>query len=227
MAIIPGAAIEAADVVEILDHSFLALGDRCTIITLDQFSLGTAGGGTATLQGVGLLLQTGAAANGRGFASVLVAGLGINDIREINWDKEIHIQINIARNLSVADTIARFQLKENTDEADLAAKGVGIVIKNLAIFAESYGTGRVETDTGEVLDATFAKTTIDIVHEPLVSVRFYVDGVLKVTHAVAANVPAGDSSGTVNYLVFSIDNQPAGGNSHLFAGGNILMWQDE
>ena len=210
-----------------LAAGFTQLGDIGIILTVPQFTLGTVGGGGATAYGAGIDLTTGAAANGRGFAYSRLFGLGsLFDIREIDWDKKLHIQFKIARTGSVAGTIARVQLKPNNNEADLAAKGIGIVINNYSIFAESYNTARLATDTTIVMGGFNYPNTIEIVHNPGVDVRWYVDKVLRVTHAVAANVPATRSPTVTNMLTFSIDNQPAGGASGFIFGGNVVIWQE-
>lgn len=227
MAITPGSQILAADVNEILDHSFLALGDKMASLPVASMTTGVEGTGVASLVEAGARLQTGGTAAGRGFAYFGIYGLGEAKVRNIDWDKKLHLQITISRDTASANSLNRIQLKANTNEADLGGDGIGIVIKNYDLYAESFNTGRAET--AFAVTATMADSqqyVIDIVHTPGTDVKFYLDEVLQVTHAVAANVPAGEVDSN-HFLIFSVDNQADNLDAEMFIGFSVLLWQEE
>lgn len=225
MPITPGSQILAADVVEVREHTFMATGNNmCSLPT----ALGTTaveGTGTASVGNASADLGCGGAGGGRGVLKfVNIYGFGPGEAATIiDWDKDFHLRFNILRLTTSANAIGRIQLKGGSAEADLGADGIGIVIKNYQIYAESYNTARQETDT-TITMADNDQYTIDIVHEAGVDVKFYVDGVLKVTHAVAANVPSGL---TVCDLTFSIDNQADAINAIMRIGACISLWQED
>lgn len=225
MPIVTGSQILAADVVEIREHTWMAIGDRMTSLAISAGTTAVEGTGVATLGAASCQLSTGGTAAGRAYLH-FSAIYGLNpgaSSGQINWDKDFHLRFTLLRQTTSANAISRVQLKTGVTDTDLASDGIGIVIKNYDIFAESYNSARQETDT-TITMTDLDEYTIDIVHTAGVDVKFYVDGVLKVTHAVAANVPAGAE--TAN-LIFSIDNQADNITALLRVGACISLWQEE
>jgi len=225
MPIVAGQDMLAADVVEVREHTFMAIGDRMTSLALAVATTAVEGTGVATMGEASCQLSTGATAAGRAYLH-FSAIYGLNPGSSsglINWDKDFHLRFTILRQTTSANAISRVQLKTALTDTDLASDGIGIVIKNYQIYAESYNTARQETDT-TITMVDLDEYTIDIVHTAGTDVKFYVNGTLMVTHAVAANVPAGEN--TAN-LIFSIDNQTDNITTYLRVGACISLWQEE
>jgi len=222
MAIAIGQQGKAADVLELGTYSPLySQGTKIHPCIVSDFTVGVEGTGTAT-QANYMLLGTGATAAGRGYGYRTLYLLSDVATDTLSWDLELRLRAVISRISSSANIFARMQIKNGHTEADLGAVGIGILIKNYEIFAESYGTGRAETTTGITM-VTTVPYTIDIIHKPAVGVYFYVNGVLKVSHTVAANIPLGDISNP--RLSFSIDNQADNATVYLSIMDMPIIWQ--
>lgn len=143
------------------------------------------------------------------------------DAALIDWDRKLVIEFGISRVGSDSEVVARFQLKEAHTIADLAAKGFGIVIKNLALYGEAYDTEREEVDLSVAMTDTYPYL-VRIEHDPGVGDRFYVNNVLKAT---STHESSGDA-GATSYFVFSIVNGVTGGVEAYFYISPISIWQD-
>jgi len=172
---------------------------------------------------MGVAVNTTVAINSRGMVYSIAQFLrgSDGDASYIDWDKKLVIAFGISRTNSDAEAVARFQLKEVNTEGILAAKGIGILLKNLAIWGEAYDTAREEVDLSTAVTSTYPYM-IRIEHVPTVGVRFYVNNVLVGT---STREPSGDA-GASNYLVISIINGGTGGVDAIWHVSPIEIWQE-
>jgi hypothetical protein len=109
----------------------------------------------------------------------------------INWDKELFFIFNYSRYNSQAAVKAWVQVAETgISHADLSSEGIGIVIKNMDLYGESYGTSRAEHSLNTTL-ANQEQCQIVIHHSPGNFVKWYVNGTLQATESTAGKFPAG------------------------------------
>lgn len=169
-----------------------------------------------------LTCATGANVNSSALLQQLLHQLNPNtgQYGRIDWDNPCIISFEVARTTSVAAAEAWVQLKNVNGIGDLAAKGIGINIDNLAMKGESYGIARGN------IDFTLAMTSnnpyiVQIVHVPATSIKWYVNGVLKATESTVNNIPAGIAA---PYAVVAIENNATAtdGNIRL---SNFQVWQ--
>lgn len=224
MPIQTGQQILAADVNEIGDHSFIAVGDTMSSLNISTLTTGTEGTGTSTVYYAGAIISTGGAAAGRGFLTGAIFGLGQASLTGMDWDKGLHLRCIVSRGAVSANCRGRIQFKDGTAEADLGAIGIGWVIKGYVLYAESYNTARQETATGITM-VNVQRYVLDIVHDPGVDVRFYSDGVLVATHAVANTVPSGEDANAPD-ITISIDNQADNLDASILVGYDLSLWQE-
>ncbi len=133
--------------------------------------------------------------------SAYVQICGLNAVGEtattINWDKPLYLFVDYFRSIANAQGVAYVSLGEETTGNSLTHKGIGIVIENLAVSSDSYGVGH----GGASLTTTLGDAKgvgICIFHDPRVpSITWYVNGVAKYIETTAANIPSGNSTGTV------------------------------
>jgi hypothetical protein len=183
------------------------------------------GGTNQTAEQTTVSTGVGANSNGRVYARVY----GLNPIaqyNQVNWDKKLSIFFRIYRYLSDAESICYFQLKPATTHADLAALGLGIKIKNLAIWGESYGASRDEIDLGVTMTSVFFYN-IEIRHDPDEGkIEWFVNHVLVGTQSTAAKIPSGIGFGD-HYLVQSLANGATGGVAlQLNRSPVVILTQD-
>ncbi len=138
----------------------------------------------------GILADTGVVANSRGHAYAYLPLVRVGLVDQHNWDKKQAFLFSVRRTGSDIEVTCYAQLKDVVAAGDLTAKGLGLVIKNLALYGESYGTARGEVDLGFTLQQ-YINAWIAIVHDPGNSVKFYVNGVLRGTQSTLANIPSG------------------------------------
>jgi len=143
------------------------------------------------------------------------------DASYVDWDKKLVMAFGVSRTNSDAEAVARVQLKEVNTEGNLAAKGIGILLKNLAIWGEAYDVAREEIDLSTTVTSTYSYE-IRIEHVPTVGVRFYVNNTLVGT---STREPSGDA-GASNYLVISIVNGGTGGMDDIWHVTPIEIWQE-
>lgn len=186
-------------------------------------------GSGATTQGYLQDVSTGITATSTAARYMTPAGLGMGLAAQyIDWDYPIYLYIPYYnRGSSDAEAVARIQLKLVATIGQLADKGFGIQIDNLALTGESYGTARgtVDLSTTLTVDITYAFL---IVFTPGASVAFYVDSgngfTLKGTYSTAANVASGNSAANVR-LMHSIVNGATGGVNAVSYMSNPIVWQ--
>lgn len=150
---------------------------------------------------------------------------GGSDATIINWGEKLWVICNIIRSAgSDAEATAWLQIKEATTIGNLAAKGLGIVLANLTLSGESYGTQRNTTSLSTTL--TLGRSNrLAIVHDPTTTqIRWYVNRVLVGTEGIAANIPSGNS-GDSGRLMLSIQNGVTGTVNATFAMTNLLLFQ--
>ena len=174
-----------------------------------------------------LYISTGITATSTSKLHMLVQGLdrATTNVVGVDWSKKLWIMADLARQTSVANSVAYFQLKGVSTIGDLAAKGLGVKIADLAISSESYGTARGSTTLNTTMTSTYIYH-VGILLDPAVpNIKYYVNGTLQYTETTAANIP---SSGTTNdpYLVLSVDNGGTAASALLFAD-NITLWQKQ
>lgn len=117
------------------------------------------------------------------------------------WDTSVQFMIkacymNAADASSVRYILFGQEIAYNVN--GLTALGVGIKIINTALWGMNYGAALTLTD----LATTLANNTVAhfrIVHNPGVSVQFYIDGLLKGTSTT--NLPSGNPSGDLTLLI--------------------------
>jgi hypothetical protein len=168
-----------------------------------------------------VIVRTGTTANSRGMGIAFPVALnsGDMDYRYVDWRKYLEINTIIFRSASDPEVIARLQLKETSTEGALTGRGVGVEIRNYAMYGESYGTSRGTVAIGVLSDRRAVKLTIV---KRMDRVEFYVNNVLQGS-LEGAYVPA--DIGTA-YLVISIVNGATGGVDALFGATPPLIIQE-
>jgi len=204
--------------------------DQCAHALHRYFSVPVNAGWTAShvngadsQEPMGVAVNTTVAINSRGMVYSVAQFLRGSDADAsyIDWDKKLVMAFSISRTNSDAEVIARVQLKEVNTEGNLAAKGIGILMKNLAVWGEAYDTAREEVDLSTALTSTYPYE-IRIEHDPATGVRFYVDNILAGT---STREPSGDAGGS-SYLVISIINGGTGGVDAIWHISPIEIWQE-
>jgi len=204
--------------------------DQCAHATRRYFGVPVNAGwtashvnGAASQEPMRAALNTTVAANSRAMVYSVASFLRPSDDNgeRVDWDKKLIMGFSIRRDNTDAEVSARVQLKEANTEGDLAAKGIGILVKNLAIWGEAYDTAREEIDLSTAMTATFPYM-IRIEHVPAVGVRFYVNNILVGT---STREPSGDAGGT-SYLMLSIVNGATGGVDAIWHINPIEIWQE-
>ncbi len=172
----------------------------------------TVAGWTSALVGTGSvyrkiisdqIVRTGATAASSALLYAVLSGFGLEAtaLANYNFDPKTYLLFNYARVSANANIVARFQLKQSAAIGALGTKGIGIKALNFALWGESFGTELGEVDLGVTLTDNREKQ-IYIVLDPGVSVKWYVNDVLKGTQSTAAAIPTG--YGNETYLVHSI-----------------------
>ena len=140
----------------------------------------------------------------------------------IDWDKHLTFAFSILRYTSDAEVVARVQLKEIAGEGNLTGKGIGILVKNYAIFGEAYDTAREEVDLSITM-TDYYPYMIKIEHDPGTGVRFYVNNVLVGT---STREPSGSTEDFGYQLMMSIINGETGGVDAMWVISPIEIWQE-
>ncbi|KKN37952.1 hypothetical protein LCGC14_0758390 [marine sediment metagenome] len=193
-----------------------------------QWNTSVANGGTFTLKSLYVAANTGATGSASSLGFIYMAGTSKagSNFEYIDWDKKAVITFPIAaRQISGTHTdfVGRVQLKEAGSEGALGAKGIGVEIDVLDLYAESYGVSLAKTDIGiDLVDYQMVRVTI--VHTPGVSIKWYVDDVLKVTETDTDKIPSG-MSGTSGLFAVSGVNGASAGNSRIYVGV-VTIWQE-
>jgi len=184
-----------------------------------------AGSGSVTFHPVHMDLDTSTTANSRALAYGRLYALGLDPVAfdYANWDKKLYLIFGIARGNSDAEAVFRIQIKYPWTEGALTATGIGIRVDNLAIFGESYGTALASIDLGVTMTGGKGYQ-IAIIHYPGVSIRWFVNGVLKGTQSTAANIPSGTLSSPG--MVASIINGVTGGVNAFCRFIAPRIWQE-
>lgn len=179
--------------------------------------------GTVVVNPLSLDLKTPVTANSRAMIYAYARFLRGSDADPsyIDWDKKLVIVFSIRRTDNDPEVVSRFQLKEVNTEGDLAAKGIGILVKNLVLYGEAYDATREEVNLNTTLTDKYPYM-IRIEHEPGTGCRFYVNNVLAGT---STHEPSGDA-GATSYLVFSIVNGATGGVEAHWNVTPIEIWQE-
>ncbi|KKM76489.1 hypothetical protein LCGC14_1379650 [marine sediment metagenome] len=152
-----------------------------------------------------------------GFCQGAVTTLGIT------WDQKLLFVFEISRENTDAESTIRFQIKAANALGQLADKGIGLQVDNMALHGESYGVARGDVDLGEVLVSDRSRQ-VAIFHDPdTPKIDFYVDGVLEGTQSTANNMPTGTSN-TV-FIVISVSNGVTGTVNNIVYGMFPKVWQ--
>ena len=142
--------------------------------------------------------------------------------QRLDWAKKLLIAFTVERLTTEAQTNAYVQLKAQNTHGQLAETGLGVVIANLTLSGESYGTAR----------GTKGTTTLTSLWPVLVVIIFdgsscewIVEGTSLGVESTAANLPSGVAAADC-FLVVSIGNGVTGGTSAGIECGNFLVWQE-
>lgn len=180
---------------------------------------GTGSTGLGTLE---IATGTTTASTAMYTAAAYLLDSGSGTVSRINWDKALRILFRFARITADANSTSFVQLKEVSTIGQLAAKGIGITVANLAVSGESYGTQRNTTSLSTTL-TTAVSVLCEIRHYPGSRIEWYINGVLAGTESTAANIPSGNAAAGAQ-LVTSITNG-AGTTSSTSDTGTIWIWQ--
>lgn len=103
---------------------------------------GATGTGTGQVSPIELNIWTGTTANSSSRRYFTYFGNdGSLDVYRINYAKNFEFEFTLSCALDAStETIRRVQIKLATTEGALADKGVGIMIRNLTMYGESYNT---------------------------------------------------------------------------------------
>ena len=186
-------------------------GNLFHIPTINWIASVTGSGGSTQRPGV-MFVNTGTTASSTALLRDNPTGIdtSVTSYDYINWDKKLYLVFNYARTNSDSEAIARFQFKQSPSEGQLAAKGIGLHVANLALHGESYGTSRATVDLSTTLTSGRSYQIV-IMHDPdTPKIEWYVNGTLKGTQSTSANIPGGVASSVV-YFVNSIINGATGG----------------
>lgn len=144
----------------------------------------------------------------------------------MDWTKKTALSFLIGRSASDSQVVGRFQLKNVATEGDLASTGIGIMVKNSALFAESFASSRQEHNLSVDIGTSDEAASIVIIIVPGPTNRraeWWVNGILKYTETDVTKVPHATSSAN---FVSSIINGVAGGVNASMRISNIQVWQE-
>jgi len=141
-----------------------------------------------------------------------------------NFNKKIYISFLVWRESAFAGIVSRVQFKVATAIGQLGEAGFGIQITNMAMVGESYGTGRAETPALVAAMVSRRSYRVTIVHDPGVSIKWYIDGVLAATQSTAANIPSGEGASSSTFMVSMQAGDPSSAGCE-FACTAPIIWQ--
>ena len=197
----------------------------------------TAAGWTETVTGAGATYQQPMrnyvviGDTNAGSALLYAAAFGFNiggHYGYMNWGKHLFLIFNYTIYDTEASLTRRIQLKETSALGQLAQKGVGFQVVNLAMTGEAYGTERGTVSLGnieEVADPIYKQIQVVIELDPGVAVNFYINRSLVDSIITTAQIPSGVGAAGL-YLVHSIDRSGGGAtnvSSFLMQG---KIWQE-
>jgi len=172
-----------------------------------------------------IAMSTGTTANSSAKLHTVLGGLnqGLADYSGMTWDKKLYIKVDLARVTYNSEAVARLQLKAVGTIGELADKGVGIRIDNIALKGESYGTALGVVDLAVTLTNARTKQIVIVLDPSIPKVEWWIDEVLKGSQTTSANIPSGTTASNI-YLVFSILNgvTAAGADATVH---NPTIWQ--
>ncbi len=131
------------------------------------------------------------------------------------YSKDFSIFLTVARQNSKANIKFWFGIHEYAAAvADLSEKGVGIKVKNLDIYLESYGAiGRQESAALYTLSASEVRAKLELRFTAYSLYSLYVNDVLK--GSISTDLPTG--SGAANQQVlFAVQDSGAGAGSNAY-----------
>ena len=153
----------------------------------------------------------------------IVGGRGLS-IEQYNWDKASVFHFSVIRKRSDAEVIARTQFKTDTyppTTQQLAGSGIGLEVRDLALYGESYGQDRFEVDLNTTLTDDTAADVL-IIHLPQERIEWHIDGVLKAVQTEISALPAG-----THYMNIcnSIKNGESGGVDARYYFSGLTIWR--
>lgn len=163
------------------------------------------------------VILSGATANSSILTRLPVAGFNLaTAVRNaVDWDKDLSFLFGLYRSDADAEAVCYIQLKETTTIGILAELGIGLVITNMALSGEAFGTSRGTVDLATTLTANYPYL-IEI-KLTATGVEFFVNKVSKGTITTAGKFPTG-TSGVESDIVCSIANGATGNNTRLGYG---------
>ena len=200
---------------------------NCNAFSLWTVTGNVVGSGVVSNRADFLRQQTGTTASSTVVSYTSIPGLLVGNATYglVDWSKELWIFFGLRRITSEAQTIARIQIKQIETIGNLAALGLGIYIANLTLSGESYGTQRNTTSLGTTLVSSQSYQIAIHLQPSVPQIDWYVDGVLKGSETVAANIPTVAATAPDNFVV-SVENGVTGGtNAELFLLPNIDIVQ--
>lgn len=200
----------------------------------------TASGWTATNVGTGgsaqapygLYLYTGTTANSSALLYLPSGQFSQNanqggNTHAVDWTKKLLWMFDVTRSPSEAETVVYVQLKPAITIGQMAGKGIGLTIANLAMSSESYGSARGSASLGVTMTSGYINH-VAILHDPATpQILWYVNGALAYTETTSANIPQAIEAAADTLLVVSIANGASGGTSAATRIGNILIFQEQ
>lgn len=142
---------------------------------------------------------------------------------EYNWDKASIFHFFVTRKHEDAEVVARTQFKADSYPPSceqLTDVGIGLEVRNLSLYGESYGIERGEVDLGRVLTNNEAAEVL-IVHYPGEKIEWYIDDVLCGVQSDAGKIPSLTSYMTI---CNSIKNGAGGGVDARYYFSDFTLW---
>ncbi len=204
-----------ASSLEFADSSIQKMATTCVVPTNAGWGNNHAGGGGGYSSPGFQRVDTSVTAGSVGLFYTDTCGLAgsAGNPASIDWSKKLIIEILYARQESLADALARFQLKTVSTEGALAAAGIGIRADDFTLYGESYGGALGVVDLTTLL-TNLRVVKIQIKHY-VTYIEWWVNDVLKGTQSTANNIPSGV---TDSVLVHSITTPGGGGVPRGYIG---------
>jgi len=184
--------------------------------------------GASDMNPTRIWVNTGATANSWASISAALSGFNLGgEYMKFDWDKKLYLVFTVGRYDTDAEVEAWLQLRYESGDSvaeDIDEMGLGIKFDNLALKCVSYnGSGRAEIDPSVAFTVNYGHR-IAIVLDPGVSIKWYVDDVLKATQSDTDYIPSG--SGNMAKIKLAIKNGASGGTDCYLNMMNAAMWQE-
>lgn len=181
---------------------------------------GNTGTATTTQATSYLQLRTGVTnpSTAFGFTEVF-GGMCSTSVLAVDFGKKFILGFGLSRATSNAAVVGRVQIKNSSAAGSLGAAGLGILINDLAMTGESYGSALGGVSIGNLVDG--ASSQIMIIHYPGVRTEWWVNGVYVAQQTDVTKIP----SGTVGVRLIGILGNNSVADAQMFIS-QPWMWAD-